>query len=135
MASDSSRREFLTGRSALRALADAHDKLAEPLPAPARAETWLTQFSRNAMAWMVSADHPLSGTATLRGPMRESGGTYPQIFGRLGAGQKISTLRSITLVAGLTRYLGNDGHRARLASGKKAQAPESDCQRFLMTRW
>lgn len=50
MASDSSRREFLTGRSALRALADAHDKLAEPLPAPARAETWLTQFSRNAMA-------------------------------------------------------------------------------------
>ena len=50
MASDSSRREFLTGRSALRALADAHDKLAEPLPAPTRAETWLTQFSREAMA-------------------------------------------------------------------------------------
>jgi FAD:protein FMN transferase len=51
MARDSSRREFLTGRSAVRALADAHDQLAPPLPAPAaKSETWLTQFSREAMA-------------------------------------------------------------------------------------
>ncbi len=51
MASDSSRREFLTGRSALRALADAHEKLAVPLPAPAgERQTWLTQISREAMA-------------------------------------------------------------------------------------
>ncbi|MFN0020244.1 MAG: FAD:protein FMN transferase [Pirellulaceae bacterium] len=51
MSRDSSRREFLTGRSALRALADAHEKLAVPLPAPAgEAQTWLTQISREAMA-------------------------------------------------------------------------------------
>jgi thiamine biosynthesis lipoprotein len=51
MALDSSRREFLTGRSALRALADAHEKLAVPLPSPAgEAQTWLTQISREAMA-------------------------------------------------------------------------------------
>lgn len=51
MSRDSSRREFLTGRSALRALADAHEKLAVPLPAPAgERQTWLTQISREAMA-------------------------------------------------------------------------------------
>lgn len=51
MSQDSSRREFLTGRSALRALADAHAKLAVPLPAPgSEAQTWLTQISREAMA-------------------------------------------------------------------------------------
>src|SRR2546421_8117947 len=51
MTRDSSRREFLSGRSALRALADAREKLAEPLPAPAgAAQTWLTQLSREAMA-------------------------------------------------------------------------------------
>jgi thiamine biosynthesis lipoprotein len=51
MSDESSRREFLTGRSALRALADAHDKLAPPLPDPAtRQDTWLTQISREAMA-------------------------------------------------------------------------------------
>ena len=51
MPRDSSRREFLTGRSALRALADAHGELAVPLPSPSgAAETWLTQFSREAMA-------------------------------------------------------------------------------------
>ncbi|MGI8979322.1 MAG: FAD:protein FMN transferase [Pirellulaceae bacterium] len=51
MARDSSRREFLTGRSAVRALADAHEGLAEPLPAPGgAAQNWLTQISREAMA-------------------------------------------------------------------------------------
>ena len=51
MSHDSSRREFLTGRSALRALADAQEKLAVPMPAPAgEAQTWLTQISREAMA-------------------------------------------------------------------------------------
>src|SRR5436190_3122407 len=51
MSQESSRREFLTGRSALRALADAHDELAPPLPEPAtRRDTWLTQISREAMA-------------------------------------------------------------------------------------
>jgi thiamine biosynthesis lipoprotein len=51
MPSDSSRREFLTGRSALRALADAHGELGVPLPAPGgAADTWLTQISREAMA-------------------------------------------------------------------------------------
>ncbi|MCE9528322.1 MAG: FAD:protein FMN transferase [Planctomycetales bacterium] len=51
MSPESSRREFLTGRSALRALADAHEKLAVPLPVPAgEAQTWLTQISREAMA-------------------------------------------------------------------------------------
>jgi len=51
MSRDSSRREFLTGRSAAKALADAHDALAVPLPSPrAAADTWLTQISREAMA-------------------------------------------------------------------------------------
>lgn len=51
MPRDTSRREFLTGRSALRALADAHGDLAEPLPSPSSAaRTWLTQISREAMA-------------------------------------------------------------------------------------
>src|ERR1041385_5232302 len=51
MARDSSRREFLTGRSAVRALAEAQGELAEPLPVPAGArDTWLTQISREAMA-------------------------------------------------------------------------------------
>jgi len=51
VAQDSSRREFLTGRSAIRALVEAHDNLAEPLPSPAvKSETWLTQISREAMA-------------------------------------------------------------------------------------
>ena len=51
MSRDSSRREFLTGRSAVRALADAQGALAEPLPAPGGAgQNWLTQISREAMA-------------------------------------------------------------------------------------
>ena len=51
MARDSSRREFLTGRSAVEAIADAHGELAAPLPAPgATAQNWLTQVSREAMA-------------------------------------------------------------------------------------
>ena len=51
MSPDTSRREFLTGRSALRALADAHGELAEPLPSPSTTtQFWLTQISREAMA-------------------------------------------------------------------------------------
>ena len=51
MSRDTSRREFLTGRSALRALTDAHGELAEPLPSPSGSgQTWLTQISREAMA-------------------------------------------------------------------------------------
>jgi FAD:protein FMN transferase len=51
MSRDSSRREFLTGRSAVKALADAHEGLAPPLPVPAAtAQNWLTQISREAMA-------------------------------------------------------------------------------------
>ena len=51
MSRDSSRREFLTGRSAVRALADAQGALAESLPAPGGAgQNWLTQISREAMA-------------------------------------------------------------------------------------
>ncbi|MBC7854446.1 MAG: FAD:protein FMN transferase [Pirellulaceae bacterium] len=51
MSRDSSRREFLTGRSAVRALSDAHGELAEPLPTPGgTSHNWLTQISREAMA-------------------------------------------------------------------------------------
>src|ERR1051325_2285871 len=51
MARDSSRREFLTGRSAVRALAEAPGELAEPLPVPAGArDAGRTQISREAMA-------------------------------------------------------------------------------------
>src|SRR5256885_702626 len=51
MSRETSRREFLTGRSAIRALVDAHGELAEPLPMPEQAaRTWLTQISREAMA-------------------------------------------------------------------------------------
>ena len=52
MPRESSRREFLTGRSALEALADVRGGLAEPLPTPEgqAARTWLVQISREAMA-------------------------------------------------------------------------------------
>src|SRR3954464_973224 len=52
MSRETSRREFLTGRAAVRALAEAHGELAEPLPPPSgqAARTWLTQISREAMA-------------------------------------------------------------------------------------
>ncbi len=51
--SDSSRRDFLTGRSAVRALADVRDKLAPPLPSPdaeQAARSYLVSVSREAMA-------------------------------------------------------------------------------------
>ena len=51
--SDSSRRDFLTGRSAARALGEVRDKLAPPLPPPESdqaARSYLVSVSRDAMA-------------------------------------------------------------------------------------
>ncbi|HUE72666.1 MAG TPA: FAD:protein FMN transferase [Pirellulaceae bacterium] len=53
MPADSSRREFLTGRSAVRALAEVRDKLAPPLPPPESEQasrSYLVSVSRDAMA-------------------------------------------------------------------------------------
>ena len=53
MSDDSSRRDFLTGRSAIRALAEVRDKLAPPLPPPESEQagrSYLVSISRDAMA-------------------------------------------------------------------------------------
>ncbi|HZL88793.1 MAG TPA: FAD:protein FMN transferase, partial [Pirellulaceae bacterium] len=53
MSADSSRRDFLTGRAAVRALGDVRDRLAPPLPPPESEQasrSYLVSVSRDAMA-------------------------------------------------------------------------------------